>query len=127
MIEAHPLDAALRDEVVNAIHARWADGRVRFRSSSNVEDLAGFNGAGLYVSEGVDNDTDADADFDVAIRSVWSSLWNDRAFSEREYYGVDQSRVAMAVLVHPGFPSERANGALPASRFYDLIVQLKGE
>jgi hypothetical protein len=109
LIETRPLDTELHDEVAAAIAARWPDGRVRFRSSSNVEDLAGFNGAGLYQSEGVDI---ASGDFDAAIRHVWSSLWTDRAFAEREYYGVDQSRVAMAVLVHPGFPSERVNGVI---------------
>lgn len=105
----HPVDAALHTDVEAAVAARWPGRKVRFRSSSNVEDLAGFNGAGLYLSEGIEADNAASS-MDDAIRTVWASLWNDRAFAEREYYSVDQSQVAMAVLVHPGFPSERANG-----------------
>ena len=108
-ILSHPLDPALHDEIEAAVAERWPNRQLRFRSSSNVEDLAGFNGAGLYLSEGVDADA-ASTRIDDAIRSVWASLWNDRGFAEREYYGVDQTQVAMAILVHPGFPSERANG-----------------
>ena len=117
LLEKQPLDPALHALVRDAIAARWPPGRVRFRSSSNVEDLVGFNGAGLYVSEGVDVDTDAD--IDAAVLSVWASLWNNRAFSEREYYKVDQSQVAMAVLVHPAFPSERANGVAVSRNVID--------
>ena len=109
LILGYPIDTALHDEVAAAVALRWPAQRVRFRSSSNVEDLAGFNGAGLYLSEGIESDG-AVTDLDDAVRTVWASLWNDRAFSEREYYGVDQSQIGMAVLVHPGFPSERANG-----------------
>jgi len=108
-VTAHPVDPALHDEVAAALALRWPGQRVRFRSSSNVEDLAGFNGAGLYLSEGIEAD-EAITDMDDAIRTVWASMWNDRGFAEREYYSVDQAQVAMAVLVHPGFPSERANG-----------------
>ncbi|MGC4089793.1 MAG: PEP/pyruvate-binding domain-containing protein [Polyangiaceae bacterium] len=111
-VMATPVDPALLREVVSAISERWPPGRVRFRSSSNVEDLAGFNGAGLYASEGVDVDAASAPSVEQAVLGVWQSLWNDRAFAEREYYHVDQSRVAMAVLVHPGFPSERANGVV---------------
>lgn len=109
LIESVPLDPALESEVQAAIQERFAGKSLRFRSSSNVEDLAGFNGAGLYTSEGVDADALA-GEVSSAVRQVWASLWNDRAYSERDFYNVDQSAVAMAVLVHEGFPSERANG-----------------
>ncbi len=118
-----PVDAALLEQVLSAIGERWQDTAVRFRSSSNVEDLAGFNGAGLYESVGVDADEGADAVED-AIREVWASLWNDRAFAERDYYNVDQSEVAMAVLVHPAFRSERANG-VAISR--DVLEPIHGD
>jgi hypothetical protein len=108
-ILAHPLEPELHDELLAAIGARWPGLPLRFRSSSNVEDLAGFNGAGLYSSIGVEPD-DVALEVDNAVRTVWASLWNDRAFAERAYYNVDQSQVAMAVLVHPGFHSERVNG-----------------
>lgn len=119
-----PIEPELRDAVVAAISERWPSGRVRFRSSSNVEDLAGFNGAGLYESEGVDFDGSAGG-VDDAIHSVWASLWNERAFAERDYYSVDQSKVAMGVLVHPGFPSERANGVIVSRNVMDPALSLQ--
>ncbi|MFZ5892582.1 MAG: PEP/pyruvate-binding domain-containing protein [Myxococcota bacterium] len=122
LITKHPVDQALHDEVATAIALRWPSRRVRFRSSSNVEDLAGFNGAGLYLSEGIEAENTA-RDMDDAIRAVWASLWNARAFSEREYYSVDQSQVAMAVLIHPGFPSERANGVAVSRSVIDPNLQ----
>ncbi|MBN1607193.1 MAG: lamin tail domain-containing protein [Polyangiaceae bacterium] len=109
LVGRHPLSPKLHDELVAAIAARWPGKPLRFRSSSNVEDLSGFNGAGLYTSVGVDA-RDIPDDIDDAVRAVWASLYNDRAFAERDYYNVDQGSVAMAVLVHEGFHSERANG-----------------
>jgi hypothetical protein len=108
-ILSYPVEPELHAQVMAAIAERWPERPLRFRSSSNVEDLAGFNGAGLYDSIGVEPEEEP-AGVDDAIREVWASLWNDRAFAERDYYNVDQTQVAMAVLVHPGFHSERANG-----------------
>ena len=71
--------------------------------------LPGFSGAGLYTSEGVDAD-DVPSGVERAILEVWASLWEQRAYDEREYSGVDQGSVAMAVLVHPAYRSERVNG-----------------
>jgi hypothetical protein len=90
------------------IAERFGGTRLRFRSSSNTEDLPGFNGAGLYLSlSGALNDPERP--IERAILSVWASLWNSRAYDEREYGNIDQARVAMGVLVHPAFRSERAN------------------
>jgi hypothetical protein len=122
-ILAYPLDPTLHDELVQAINARWSGRPLRFRSSSNVEDLAGFNGAGLYSSLGLEPD-EVDAHLDDAVRAVWASLWNERAFAERAYYSVDQSQVAMAVLVHPGFHSEHVNG-VAISR--DILEPMHGD
>ncbi|MEZ4436836.1 MAG: PEP/pyruvate-binding domain-containing protein, partial [bacterium] len=87
----------------------FGDAGVRFRSSSNTEDLPGFNGAGLYtsVTAYLDDPTDP---IDDAIREVWASLYLARAWDERDYFNIAQDEVAMAVLVHPAFPGERANG-----------------
>jgi pyruvate, water dikinase len=43
----------------------------------------------------------------LAVRRVWASLWNERAFDDREYYGIDHSKVFMGVAVHPTFVGER--------------------
>lgn len=109
LIRRHPVDRALLAEVNAAIAARYPGIPLRFRSSSNTEDLPGFSGAGLYTSEGVDADELAGGVED-AIRSVWASLFERRGYEEREFHGVDQSVVAMAVLVHPAYRSERVNG-----------------
>jgi hypothetical protein len=109
LIMAHPVDETLLADVEDAIEERFADARVRFRSSSNTEDLAGFSGAGLYTSlSGALGDPDRR--IDDAMRTVWASLWNARAWDEREFFNVSQDDVAMAILCHEAFLSERANG-----------------
>jgi hypothetical protein len=108
-VTGHPLDPSLLREVQAAIGERWVGEALRFRSSSNTEDLPGFSGAGLYTSEGVDVE-DIDTGVERAILTVWASLWERRGFEERAYYGVEQHAVAMAVLVHPAYRSERVNG-----------------
>jgi hypothetical protein len=122
----YPLDPALHAEVLAAIQTRWPDQKVRLRSSSNVEDLAGFNGAGLYLSLGLDAD-ELEPKLAEAIREIWGSLWRLRAYDERAYYKVDQNHIAMGVLIHQGYPSEKVNGVAisrnvldpaQASRYY---------
>ncbi|HEY3495469.1 MAG TPA: PEP/pyruvate-binding domain-containing protein, partial [Polyangiaceae bacterium] len=103
------VDPELLSAVKAAIRERWPGQPLRFRSSSNTEDLPGFSGAGLYTSEGIEAE-DVQSGVEDAIRSVWASLWERRAYDEREYSGVDQKTVAMAVLVHPAYKSERVNG-----------------
>ena len=103
-----PVDPELLREIEAAIAARFGKERVRFRSSSNTEDLPGFNGAGLYESLSVALG-DPERRPEDGLRTVWASLWNTRAFDEREFGHIDQSQVAMGVLVHQTFRSERAN------------------
>ncbi|XXX77395.1 PEP/pyruvate-binding domain-containing protein [Sorangium sp. So ce134] len=105
----HPVDAALLSEVKAAVKGRFGGERVRLRSSSNTEDLATFNGAGLHTSTSGDLDAESSS-IEDALRTVWSSLWNTRAYDEREFGHVEQARAAMAVLVHQAWQSERAQG-----------------
>jgi hypothetical protein len=109
LIKSAPIDLALVSAVQTHIAATFGNVRMRFRSSSNTEDLDGFNGAGLYTSFSADIDA-ADLPIADAIRAVWASLYNARAYDERAYFNVDGAATAMAVLVHPTFVSERANG-----------------
>lgn len=81
------------------------DRGVFVRSSTNAEDLPGFNGAGLYDT--VPNVKGADA-LDAALKTVWGSLWNDRAFAARERAGIDHHAVRAAVLVQAGVDADAA-------------------
>jgi hypothetical protein len=108
-ILAHPVDPALLGDVEAYVVEHFGAGKARFRSSSNTEDLPGFNGAGLYTSTSADAADPASSVAD-ALRTVWASLWNRRGYDERTFHNVAQDGVAMAVLVHAAYPAERANG-----------------
>jgi hypothetical protein len=118
MILQHPVDTTLLNQVTRWVSERFGNKAVRFRSSSNTEDLAEFNGAGLYESISAELD-DEDARVDDAIRTVWASLWNLRAFEERANANVDQTQVAMGILVHLAFKNERANGVAVGRNILD--------
>src|SRR5690606_24431681 len=118
MLLQHPVDPTLLNEVSTWVSTRFGNKSVRFRSSSNTEDLEKFNGAGLYESISAELDK-RDKPIDGAIRTVWASLWNLRAVEERINSNVDQSAVAMAILVHYAFPNERANGVAVARNIFD--------
>ncbi len=118
-ILAHPVDASLMDEVVRALEARFGERRVRFRSSSNTEDLPNFNGAGLYTSVGTQ--AGGAPSFEDAVKTVWASLWNLRAYEERSFANIDHLATAMGVLVHEAFVSERANGVAVSRNVLDPI------
>ena len=115
-----PMDPAVRDMVAAEATSRWgADAQIRFRSSTNVEDLPDFSGAGLYTSAGADLARGPQAVED-AMKVVWASAWNQQAFVERDFYRVDHARVRMGLLVHPAMPDEMANGvAVTINEFAD--------
>lgn len=108
-ILAHPVDRTLLAQMHVQISTHFGTRRVRLRSSSNTEDLPEFNGAGLYTSVSA-SIGDPERTIENGMREVWSSLWSRRAFDEREMGNIDQSKVAIAILVHEAFVSERANG-----------------
>jgi pyruvate,water dikinase len=92
--------------------------RMRFRSSTNAEDLEGFTGAGLYTSKSGDPKDPAKPLIN-AVREVWASVWNFRAFEERSYRSIDHDAVGMALLVHRSFPDELANGVALTNNPFD--------
>ena len=47
---------------------------------------------------------------DKSLKQAFASLWNFRAFTEREFYRVDHMAAAMGVLVHPNYKDELVNG-----------------
>ncbi len=161
-IEDAPLPASFLETLAG--HIGDPTRKMRFRSSTNAEDLDELSGAGLYdsksgcLADDLDGDEDgpsrclADADAallrtrlaekraelaahperdwlrDVideieddltdekpvakAVRKVWASLWNERAFDEREFYGIDHGKVFMGLAVNPAFVEERASAVV---------------
>ena len=98
-------------DALTAMHAKYPDGQsLRYRSSTNNEDLPSFNGAGLYSSKTQDPDETTADGIDKSIKAVWASLWNYRAFLERDFHRVDHTTVYMGVLVHPNYSDELVNG-----------------
>jgi pyruvate,water dikinase len=91
----------------------------RFRSSTNAEDLEDFSGAGLYDSFSAKKGSQSKS-IEIAIKSVWASLWNWRAFEERSYFKIDHFSCAMGILVHRSFPDEDANGVLITKNLYNF-------
>jgi hypothetical protein len=117
-IRAAALDPELVASVQAKIAAEYTDGtEIRFRSSSNSEDLDGFPCAGCYNSyTGTIGDA---ADLADAIKHVWADVWSFRTFEIRTYYGVAHDSVGMALLVHHNFPDEEANGVAITANPYD--------
>ncbi len=144
--------AAQQQQITNVLLASFDPSRkIRFRSSTNVEDSEQFTGAGLYDSfsgcllDDLDGDTSGPSQCDPtepgergvfrALRKVYASFYNDDAFLERLAHRVNEQEVGMAVLVHHSFPDEEelANGvATPRFNFSsgptygagDLVTQL---
>ena len=113
-----PVDPAFNDALMAKLEADYPGIRMRFRSSTNAEDLDGFTGAGLYTSKSGDPN-DPDKSVLDAIRKVWASVWYFRAFEERSYRSIDHSQVGMALLVHRSFPDEEANGVALTNNPFD--------
>jgi hypothetical protein len=120
--------------ITNALRVFNPQRKIRFRSSTNVEDSEHFTGAGLYDSfsgcllDDLDGDAAGPSRCDAAeanergvfraMQRVYASFYNDNAFLERLRHRVDESNVGMGVLVHHSFPDEEelANG-VAALRF----------
>jgi hypothetical protein len=114
IVEA-PIDPDVLDTIYKRVRIKLGGKGVFVRSSTNAEDLPGFNGAGLYdtVPNVVGRDNLA-----VAIRTVWASLWNIRAVEERSAFGIDHRQVFAGVLIQVGVAASAA-GVLISTNLWD--------
>ncbi len=142
----------LQDAVIDCLQNFGFDPfeKIRFRSSTNVEDSEQFTGAGLYdsysgcLADDLDHDDLGPCACDAsdnnergifrAIRKVFASFYNENAFLERLRHDVNEAEVGMALLVHHSFPDEfeLANGVATLEKtesdlnFYIRLVTQKG-
>jgi hypothetical protein len=104
----------LRAALLKKSRAEYAGKGLFVRSSSNVEDLPNFNGAGLYDT--VPN-VKEDEKLVEAVKTVWASLWNFEAYEARERANIDHSKAFMAVLVQEGVNADSAGVMITTDPF----------
>jgi Pyruvate phosphate dikinase, AMP/ATP-binding domain len=119
-VQAGTVAPELQTAVMNKIAAEYPNHVMRFRTSTNSEDLNGFPCAGCYDSQKGDPAKGAD-DVMNAIKFTYSTIWKFRTFEERSYYSVDHKSVGMALLVHKNFTdeNEKANGVAVTNNPFD--------
>jgi phosphohistidine swiveling domain-containing protein len=98
-----PLAGNMIEQIADAYTALdVTDVAVAVRSSANAEDLPEFSFAGQQ--ETFLNVRGEEALL-AAVHKCWASLWTAQAISYRHQNGIDQDRVAMAVVVQIMVPS----------------------
>ncbi len=85
-------------DALSEMHASFPEGTsLRYRSSTNNEDLPGFNGAGLYDSKTQKPDETVEDGISKSLKQVYASLWNFSAFTERDFHRIDHLAAAPAM------------------------------
>ncbi|MDJ0349341.1 PEP/pyruvate-binding domain-containing protein [Cryobacterium sp. PH29-G1] len=103
-VAALEVPEAVRNSILEAYDELGA-GRVAVRSSATAEDLPGAAFAGQQDTFlGIEG---GPALLD-AVRRCWGSLWTDRAISYRARLGIDDTSVAIAVVVQRMVPADIA-------------------
>jgi hypothetical protein len=116
-MQVAPLDGGFQVLLKQKLEADYPGLKMRFRTSTNSEDLDGFPCAGCYESHS--GDPKDWGDVLDAIRETYASAWLFRTFEERTYYGIAHDSVGMALLVHHNFAEEEANGVAVTSNPFD--------
>jgi len=114
-IVAAPMEKAVLDALYKRVRLKLGGKGVFVRSSTNAEDLPGFNGAGLYDT--IPN-VHGRANLGKAVKQVWASLWNFRAVEERSVFGIDHTQVYPGVMVQIGVNATAA-GVLITTNLYN--------
>ena len=112
-----PVNADFQTALKDKLATDYPGLKMRFRTSTNSEDLDGFPCAGCYESHS--GNPAQWTDVLDAIRQSYASAWLFRTFEERSYYGVDHKSVGMALLVHHNFAAEEANGVAVTNNPFD--------
>jgi hypothetical protein len=106
-IEEAPMPVWMMSDLSQLYNSFPEGTRLRCRSSTNNEDLPEFSGAGLYDSKTHHPD---EGHLSKTIKEVFASLWNLRAFDERDFFRINHFESSMGVLCHPNFEAEMVNG-----------------
>ena len=97
-------------EALTEMNESFPDGtNRRYRSSTNNEDLPGFNGAGLYDSKTQKPKEDKE-DIAKSLKQVYASCGTSAPSPNAKFHRIDHLAAAMGVLVHPNYSDELANG-----------------
>jgi hypothetical protein len=115
-IVAAPIDPTTLDMIYKRVRLKLGGRGVFVRSSTNAEDLPGFNGAGLYDTQ---PNIVGKKQLGEALKTVWASLWNLRAVDEREAFGIDHRQVYFGVLIQVGVNATAA-GVLVTKNLWDI-------
>ena len=114
-IIAAPINAATLDMIYKRVRLKLGGKGAFVRSSTNSEDLPGFNGAGLYDTQ---PNVLGKRALGEALKADWASLWNLRAVDERAAFGIDHTQVYFGVLVQIGVNASAA-GVLVTKNLWD--------
>jgi pyruvate,water dikinase len=102
LLDAVEIQQELSDKIVNAYNTIGA-GRVAVRSSATAEDLPDASFAGQQDTflnvQGATQLLDA-------VKRCWASLWSERAIAYRRNQNIDDSKIAMSVVVQKMIDSD---------------------
>lgn len=103
-IQQTEIDKTLAEQIRTLWQSKLKSRGVFVRSSSNLEDVQDFSGAGLYYSAANRRSL---PEILAAVKQVWASLYSFEAFEARRHFGVDQQHIFMAVIIQTGVDMER--------------------
>ena len=115
-IQDAPINQASLDLIYRRVRLKLGGKGVFVRSSTNAEDLPGFNGAGLYDTF---PNVKGKKAIGEALKGVWASVWTLRAVDERTAFGIDHKQVYGGVLVQVGVNATAA-GVLVTKNLWDV-------